>query len=261
MSLTYETASNVLMNELRLYHNPIAVTFLFNDDEVEEFRAKHEVFIPARPTTFCQWEIAARMKAKTVLGFKDKLACPSGRISFGWKEIDETEYKNQLRYTKDLEQAKRFVDSKVRLKSDSLKAVAVGPLAAARMQPSSVHFYCDNMQSYHLAVDWMAAADMHPLRANITMSSCGCGGNVFAYLERQANILPACSGEYNSGKAERGEVNVMIPGLHILATVERLLERRQKTGTASLTSPGDPFPGADICKNCPLISFKKEEAE
>lgn len=42
--------------------------------------------------------------------------------------------------------------------------------------------------------------------------------------------LPS-SGSYNAGKTERGEINFILPG--------------------------DGFPGADICKNCPLILFHK----
>ena len=88
------------------------------------------------------------------------------------------------------------------------------------------------------------------------MSSSACGGGVFSYLEKTFNLCPACSGSYNAGKTERGEVNAFIPGVHIEAVVERLLERLDAAGSASITKPGDPFPGADICKNCPLIVFK-----
>jgi uncharacterized protein (DUF169 family) len=139
-----------------------------------------------------------------------------------------------------------------------LKAVAAGPLgdAPAGRMPDVVHFYCDNMQAYHLAVDYAAATDTHPLRPMVCMSSSACGGSVFSYLERTFNFCPACSGSYNSGKTERGEVNVFIPGAHIEATVRRLLARIAACGSSALTRPGDPFPGSDICKNCPLIIFK-----
>lgn len=259
MSLSYKEAEKILMDELRLYHHPIALTFLFDDESIEDFKAKHEVFVPMKPMTFCQWEVAARMKGQTVLGTPDKLGCSNGLVSFGWKDFDDNEYKSQSKYTKDVEQAKRFSHSKHRLPLGKLKALAVGPLGDAKTQPSTVHFYCDNMQSYHLAVDWMAATDIHPLRANITMSSSACGGNVYTYLEKLANILPACSGSYNSGKTERGEVNVMIPGEHIIMTVERMLERKNNLGSSAITKPGDPFPGADICKNCNLMVFKKDK--
>jgi hypothetical protein len=48
----------------------------------------------------------------------------------------------------------------------------------------------------------------------------------------------------------------MIPGAHIGAVVERLVSRQIAAGGSSITRPGDPFPGADVCKNCPLIAFK-----
>jgi len=53
---------------------------------------------------------------------------------------------------------------------------------------------------------------------------------------------------------------VAIPGADIGLVVARLMERKAATGGASLTRSGQPFPGADICKNCPLIVFKKGEA-
>ena len=43
--------------------------------------------------------------------------------------------------------------------------------------------------------------------------------------------------------------------------VDRLLRRKADKGGASITRVGDPFPGGDICKNCPLISFKKAGPE
>jgi len=41
--------------------------------------------------------------------------------------------------------------------------------------------------------------------------------------------------------------------------MDRLLERIEALGSSSITRPGDGFPGADICKNCPLIVFKKSK--
>ncbi len=145
---------------------------------------------------------------------------------------------------------------------NSVKAIAVGPLGKAVMDPHVVHFYCDNMQSYHLAVDYAAATDIHPIKTSITMSSSACGGTVYSYLNNTFNCCPACSGSYNAGKTERGEVNVFIPGSQIGQTVARLMQRMEKNnGSSSITRPGDSFPGGDICKNCPLILFKKGKSD
>jgi len=256
--MSYKEMQDTLYNELRLMHYPIAVKFIFSDAELDDFKKNGpEHFIPNKPMTFCQWEIAPRMKGRTVLGNSETLWCPNAKYVFGWKSLDDSEIKAHERYTRDQEQAQRFIESKPRLPDNGLKAVIVSPLADAYFEPSTVHFYCDNMQAYHLAVDYMAATDTHPLQTNITMNSSACGGNVFSHLTQKANMLPACSGSYNSGKTERGETNFIIPGGQIEAVVSRLLERKVKYGSSSITSPGDVFPGADVCKNCPLIVFKK----
>jgi uncharacterized protein (DUF169 family) len=257
MSHSYREMEDILMKELRLYHHPIALTWLFTDADVDNFKSRTSHVTAVKPITFCQWEIAARMQGLTVVGGKENLACANARVSFGWKDIDAADIKSQDRYCVDLAQAERFLRSKPRMPAGSIKALAVGPLGKAVLAPHVIHFYCDNMQSYHLAADYMAATDTHPLRPLVSMSSASCGGAVFCWLEKTFNLCPCCSGSYNAGKTERGEVNVFIPGDHLELTVNRLLQRISQYGAASLTRPGDPFPGADICKNCPLIAFKQ----
>jgi len=256
MDLSYKEMQHTLMAELRLYHFPIAVKFFFDQIEVDTFKKEHEFYTPVKPMTFCQWEIAARMKGQIVYSEQQGLGCTNSLCSFGWKEVDDKEIKSHLKYVKDEAQAKRAVDVKPRLKA-GLIGVAVAPLGEAKFVADTVHFYCDNMQAYHLAVDWMSATDIYPMRSNITINSSACAGNVYVFNEKLANMLPACAGSYNAGKTERGEINFIVPGEHIGAMVERLLERKEKLGSSSITRPGDGFPGADICKNCPLIIFKK----
>lgn len=256
-ALSFSEMQRILMEELRLMHYPVAVKFVFRDEELEDFKKNATYYEAVRPLTFCQFEIAARMKGQTVLGTRETLGCSNAAFVFGWKQYDDNEVKSHLKYVRDWDQAVRFVQSKPRLPEGALKAFIVSPLAAAYFPPDVVHFYCDNMQAYHLAVDYMAATDVHPLRPNVTMNSAACAGCVFCYLEKAASIHPACSGSYNAGKTERGETNVVIPEEQIEATVRRLCERIEKYGSASITRPGDPFPGADVCKNCPLIVFKK----
>jgi uncharacterized protein (DUF169 family) len=255
--MTYKEMQEMLMKELRLYHYPIAVKFFFDQEELDAFKSKATYVTPVKPTTFCQWEIAARMKGQTVLGTVETQGCSNARYNFGWKEFDEAEVKSHAKYTRDLDQAARFVKSKICLPK-GLLGIVVAPLGDidGLFEPDTVHFYCDNMQAYHLAVDYMAATDTHPLRPTITMNSSACGGNVSSYIQKEFNMLPACSGSYNAGKTERGEINVIIPGEQFPAVMDRLKERIEQT-SASITKPGDGFPGQDICKNCPLIVFKK----
>ncbi|WP_432735733.1 DUF169 domain-containing protein [Maridesulfovibrio sp. FT414] len=258
--MTYKEMQELLMREMRLYHYPIAVKFFYDQAEIDQFKDKAEFHVPVKPMTFCQWEIAARMKGQTVFSEVEGLGCGNARYCFGWKELDEGEIKGHSKYVRDLEQAEKFVKSKHRL-PEGLLGIAVAPLGSIDgiFEPDTVHFYCDNMQAYHLAGDYMSATDTHPLRPNITMNSSACGGNVFSFLEQEFNMLPACSGSYNAGKTERGEINVIIPGKKFAAVVQRLVDRINNLGSSSITKPGDGFPGQDVCKNCPLIIFKKEK--
>ncbi len=256
---SYQEMQRILMDELRLMHHPIAIKYFFDQAELDAFKAKGDYYVPAKALTFCQGEIGARMEGLTVLMGKEQLGCGNAKCVFGWKDIDAAEIKGHLKYVRDLEQAERFVRSKPRLQGNLL-AVAVSPLGDTVYDPDVVHFYCDNMQAYHLVVDWMSARDIHPLRPNMTMNSAACAGNVFAYNSGDANVFLACSGSYNAGKTERGEINVAIPGKDIGLVVDRLMARKEATGGAAITRTGQPFPGADICKNCPLIVFKKAEA-
>ena len=184
MNISFKDMETVLMRELRLYHHPIAVKLLPDEDALKEFSQKNPHVIPATKLTFCQWEIAARMAGQTVVGRLDRLGCLDSQISFGLRLPDDDDVQNQLKYCRDEEQTKRFMSTKPRLPLHSITGVAVGPLGAAQEQPDVVHFYCDNLQAYHLACDYMAATDTHPLRPNITMSSAACGGTVYCYNEQ-----------------------------------------------------------------------------
>jgi len=256
--MTYGEMQVLFMKELRLYHYPIAVKFFYDRSEIDDFKKNcNEIESPIKPITFCQWEVAARMQGKIVYGEVKDLSCKNARYCFGWKELDAMEIESQVKYTKSLAQSERFIKSKSRLPA-GLLGVAVAPLSKAGVfgGPDTVHFYCDPMQAYHLAVDYMAATDTHPLHTAITMNASACGGNVWTHLNRKFNMLPACSGSYSSGKTERSEVNVMIPGTQIGDVCLRLIERIDNHGSSSFVRHGG-FPGADICGNCPLIGFKK----
>ncbi len=248
----------LLMRELRLMHYPVAIKYFFDQAELDAFRKDQPHYSPVKPLTFCQAEIGARMEGIAVLLEREKLGCTNAQFVFGWKGLDEGEVKSHVKYCTDADQAKRVVEGKPRLPEGELLAVAVSPLALSVGTPDVVHFYCDNMQAYHILGDWMATQDVHPFRPSMSVNSAACGGNVFAYNEKQANLFLACSGSYNSGKTERGEINVAIPGGHMESLVARLQKRIDEKGGAAITRLGEPFPGADICKNCPLIVFKKE---
>lgn len=257
MTLGYLDMESILMRELRLYHHPVAVTFLFTEDDVLEFSRQTPHYRPVKPLSFCQWEVAARMQGKTVLGEREDLDCSGGLVSFGWRDATDPKHtKTMTRQCVDDAQTERFMRAKPHMPEGALKAVAVGPLGQAKVKPHVVQFCCDTMQAYHLYVDYMAATDTPVLRPLLAGAS-SCGGSVFCWREQTFNLCPGCGGNYSSGKMERGEINVFIPGEHIEQVTNRLLDRIKETGTGAVTRPGEPFPGSDVCKNCPQILFKQ----
>ncbi len=140
MSLSYLDMQRTLMDELRLYHLPIAVKYLFSDEEIKDFEANCDYFTPMKSMTFCQWEIAARMKGQTVLATQADLGCPNASYVLGWRPFSETEVRSHLKYVKDDAQAERFVKTKPRLEEGKLKAVIVSPLGSAYFDPDTVTF-------------------------------------------------------------------------------------------------------------------------
>jgi len=250
---------NLLMRELRLLHSPVGIHFFFEKEELESFRAERTYHTPTRPLTFCQAELGARMEGITVLLEDSRLWCTDARCVFGMDEIRDEIVADLGKFSVSPDQARRFAESKPRMEKPIL-AILISPLKDLPMQPDIVHFCCDNMQAYHLVDDWMAVRDIHPFRPALCVNSAVCGGTAFSFIHNQANLTLACGGSYNSGKMERGEINVMIPGSDIEAIAGRIQERVWNTGGASLTRKGHPFPGADICLNCPVIVFKKNNA-
>lgn len=259
-SSDYALMHDFFMRSLRLMHEPVGITFLFDEERLAEIRRSGGYCEPVRPLTFCQAELGARMEGRTVLLEMKKLWCLDARCSFGVDEVSDVVVRDLRRFGTSEEQVRAFVESKPRMERAPL-AVLMQPLRSCGSQPDVVHFCCDNMQAYHLVDDWMAVSNVHPFRPSLSINSAVCGGTAFSFIHAQANMTLACAGSYNSGKMERGEINVMIPGSHIHAMVLRMSSRVEATGGVSLTRSGHPFPGADICQNCPLIVFRDRGPE
>ncbi len=258
MDENFKYMHDVFMRQLRLMHNPVGMTFVFDEDTRQKFLARHDFYAPVKQLTLCQAELGARMEGLNILLPEKNLWCRAARVGFRLQEADAIDLKAHQKFCQLPEQAENFIVTKPRLPRAPL-AIAMLPLGNCLEQPDVVHFCCDNMQAYHLINDWIAVTGVHPFRPNMCINSSVCGGSVYCFAEQSANLTLACAGSYNSGKMERGEINVFIPGAHIQPLFDRLESRVKTHGGASITKVGDPFPGIDVCQNCPLIIFKKLE--
>ncbi len=245
-----------LRNLLKMKYYPVAVKYFFDEAELEEFKEKVEYKVSLHPITFCAYVAASRQRGDVLLGTQDKMGCTNAKYVMKWKELDDGEIKSHLKYTKDWDQAERFVKTKKRLAQGPL-AFATAPLHKAPFTPDLIHGMCDVLQSYHLANDWCATFDTHPFQAVMTMNSSICHGCVQCHVTQKFNITQMCSSSYTAGKTEQGEINWIMPYTQMEPTIHWMLERILRDGGVSFPRTGETYPGFDICKLCPFLTFTK----
>jgi uncharacterized protein (DUF169 family) len=245
-----------LRNLLKMKYYPVAVKFFFNPAELENFETNVTYKTALHPVTFCAYVASSRQRGDILLGTADKIGCGNAKFVMKWKELDDAEIKSHLKYTKDWDQAERFVKTKKRLTEAPL-AFATAPLHKAPFTPDLVHGMCDTLQSYHLGNDWNAAFDNHPLEMVMTMNSSICHGCVQCYRVQKFNVTQMCSSSYTAGKTEQGEINWIMPYKQMEPTVHWMLERTIRDGGVSFPRTGETYPGFDICKLCPFLTFTK----
>jgi uncharacterized protein (DUF169 family) len=250
----------VLRNLLRMKYYPVAIKFFYFREELDKFKKEVPYKMATHPLTLCHCVAASRQKGEILLSNSDKTGCTNAKYVLGWKGLDEGEIKSHLKYTKDRAQAERFVATKKRM-PEGLLAFATAPLHKAPYQPDVIHGMSDVLQAYHLGNDWCAAFDTHPFRMTMTMNSSVCHGVVACYVTKKPNITPMCSSSYTAGKTEQGEINWIWPGSDLKPTIKWMLERTVRDGGVSLPRTGETYPGFNVCKLCPFLSFTKPKEE
>jgi len=254
--MDYAGAQEVLEGLLKLDYHPVAIKFLKSQEETNRYKADKRM---AAKVTFCQFTAASRMANYVLKGSKDNILCENCLSTFGYTELSEEETRGHMKYVLDLEKAKQVIAGKPRLCMGEIHSFMTAPLAKTPVEPDIVMFVCNPLQAYHILNDYVGAFDVHPLQFNHTVSSAVCGGAVWSYLNHKPNMNTMCSGSYTSGKTEKGEVNVFIPGDQILGVAKQLVTRTEYSGGASFPYNGTEWPGLDVCKKCPMIRFKDEE--
>jgi uncharacterized protein (DUF169 family) len=235
---------------------PVAIKYFFSEQELQEFKNNVEYKTALHPYTFCHYVAASRQRGDILLGTSEKLGCSNAKYVMAWKELDDTEVKSHLKYARDWDQAKRFVETKKRL-PEGLRAFVTAPLHKAPYTPDVIHGVSDVLQAYHLGNDWCAAYDMHPFEMTMTMNSSVCHGCVQCQTLRQPNITPMCSSSKTAGKTEQGEINWIWPGDQLESTVRWMLQRIVRDGGVSFPRTGETYPGFDVCKLCNFLVFRK----
>lgn len=254
--MDYAGAQEVLERLLKLDYHPVAIKFFKSREEADKYKAEKRM---AAKVTFCQFTAASRMANYVLKGSKDNILCESCLSTFGYTGLSEEEARGHMKYVLDFEKAKQVVASKPHLPLGEIHSFMTSPLAKTPVDPDVVMFVCNPLQAYHILNDYIGAFDVHPLQFNHTVSSAVCGGTVWSYLNHRPNMNTMCAGSYTSGKTEKGEVNVFIPGDRIMGVAKQLVARTKHSGGASFPYDGTEWPGLDVCKKCPMIRFKEDE--
>lgn len=249
----------IYRNLLKLKYFPVGVKYIYSQEQLERFTNENRYKTSVKALTYCHYSAASRQDGDILLLTSAKLGCSNAKYIFGWKGVDQNEIKSHMKYAITEEQSEKFVTDKTVLPA-GLLAIATAPLHKAIFEPDIVHIICDVLQSYHLCNDYASTFNAHPIRPNFMINSAACGGSVWSHQNQLINVVPACSGSYTSGKTEQGELNVFIPGAQMEALTIRLLERTKAQGGASFPRTGSTYPGFDVCKLCPILTFKEPES-
>ena len=245
-----------LRNLLRMKYYPVAIKFFYSQDELDQFKKGVPYKTASHPFTLCHYVAASRQRGDILLSNSDKTGCTNAKYVLGWKGLDEGEIKSHLKYTRDRAQAEKFLLTKKRM-PEGLLAFATAPLHKSPYEPDVIHGMSDVLQAYHLGNDWCAAFDTHPFEMTMTMNSSVCHGVVACYVTKKPNITPMCSSSYTAGKTEQGEINWIWPGSDLKPTIKWMLERTVRDGGVSFPRTGETYPGFNICKLCPFLTFTK----
>ncbi|MDP3182614.1 MAG: DUF169 domain-containing protein [Desulfobaccales bacterium] len=256
--LTYTDVSDAYIYYLRIDFDPVGIKYCFDETEIPQYKINAKA--KAR-LTYCQYLAMARGGHKALFMEPGQLLCENAEPVFGFRDLDkEKDTQRHMKYLRDEELAWKATLEKAKLPKGRCKGIYVAPLAlydAAGLDPDIVFFMPYPYQAYHILNDYMGAMGKSSLLFNHTPNSAVCSGSVWAYNHNTANLTTMCAGSKTSGKTDMAMLNLFIPGQQIKPTAAQLIKRVAETGGPSvLGKGGEPWPGLDVCKGCPLFKYE-----
>ena len=253
-----EAVKHLIWN-LRIDFDPMGIRFVMDESEIPNLPVTHK---PKSKLTFCQFLAASRQAHYAFFMEPSKCLCENAAPVFGFRELDEaTDTKQHMKYFRDKVLAWLAPQQKARLPLGKCKGIYIAPLPEfdkAGLDPSVVFVMCVPYQAYHLLNDYMTATKKPNLSFFHTPNSAVCSGSVWVYNNHTVNMTTMCAGSKTSGKTEMGYMNVFIPGDQFISTMEQQVRRCEDTGGPSLLGKGgQPWPGLDACKSCPMFKFEE----
>jgi uncharacterized protein (DUF169 family) len=255
--LTYRDVTDTYIYHIRLDFDPVGIKFCANEDEVSKCKLNAKA---KAKLTYCQQLAMARGGHLGMYMPSNMLLCENAEPVFGFRELDkEKDTKRHMKYLRNEELAWQAPLEKAKLPLKKYIGIYTAPLATfddSGVEPDLVFFMLLPYQAYHVLNDYMAATDRSSLMFNHTPNSAVCSASVWAMVNNTANLTTMCAGSKTSGKSDMAMMNLFIPGSQIKASAAQLLKRVAEMGGPSvLGKGGQPWPGLDVCKGCPLFKY------
>lgn len=256
--LTYTDVTDTYIYYIRVDFNPVGIKYCFDEAEIPRYKVNARA---KAKLTFCQHLAMARGGHKATFMPSEKLLCENAQPVFGMRELDkEKDTKRHMKYLRNEELAWESPLEKAKLPLGKCKGIYTAPLYVfdqSDVEPDIVYFMALPYQIYHILNDYMAANGRSSLQFNHTPNSAVCSGSVWAYTHNTANMTTMCAGSKTSGKTDMSMMNLFIPGQQIKPSAAQLLKRSSEMGGPSvLGKGGEPWPGLDVCKGCPLFKYE-----
>jgi uncharacterized protein (DUF169 family) len=256
--LTYTDVTDTYIYYIRVDFDPVGIKFCADEKEISKYKINAKA--KAR-LTYCQHLAMARGGHKAMFQPANMLLCENAEPVFGYRELDkEKDTKRHMKYLRNEELAWQAPVGKAKLPLGSCYGIYTAPLAMfddSGIDPDIVFLMLLPYQAYHVLNDYMSATNRSSLTFNHTPNSAVCSGSVWAFNHNTANLTTMCAGSKTSGKSDMSMVNLFIPGSQIKASAAQLLKRASEMGGPSvLGKGGQPWPGLDVCKGCPLFKYE-----
>jgi uncharacterized protein (DUF169 family) len=256
--LTYTDVTDTYLYYIRLDFDPVGIKFCADEAEISKYKinAKAKAKI-----TYCQYLAMARGGHLGMYMPASQLLCENAEPVFGFRDLDkEKDTKRHMKYLRDEDLAWQAPQEKAKLPRGKYYGIYTAPLAAfdaSGVDPDIVFFMLLPYQAYHVLNDYMSATGRSSLTFNHTPNSAVCSGSVWAFVNNTANMTTMCAGSKTSGKSDMSMMNLFIPGTQIKDSTAQLLKRITEMGGPSvLGKGGQPWPGLDVCKGCPLFKYE-----
>ncbi len=256
--LTFTDVSDAYIYHVRVDFDPVGVKFCFDEAEVPRYKVNARA---KAKLTYCQHLAMARGGHLATYMPAGMCLCDNAEPVFGMRELNQDkDTKAHMKYLRDEKLAWQAPQRKASLPLGKCAGIYAAPLTMfddCGLTPDIVFFMALPYQMYHILNDYMAATGQSSLQFNHTPNSAVCSGSVWAYNHNTANLTTMCAGSKTSGKSEMSMLNLFIPGGQIKATTAQLLKRVRETGGPSLLGKGgEPWPGLDVCKGCPMFKYE-----